>query len=46
MLGADSSRILSAYRSALDIALALYALSTLIYLFEIIIFLKSGVALV
>ena len=45
MLNADCGVIFTAYRSALDMALAIYALSTLIYLFEIIIFIKSGVNL-
>lgn len=45
MLCADCAVIFTAYRSALDMALAIYALSTLIYLFEIIIFVKSGVSL-
>jgi stage III sporulation protein AE len=45
MLSADCGVIFTAYRSALDMALALYALSTLIYLFEIIVFIKSGVSL-
>ena len=40
----DSS-VFSAYRTALDMALSLYALSSLIYIFEIIIFIKSGVTL-
>lgn len=46
VLSLGSSAIFSAYRQALDMALALYALSTLIYLFEIIIFLKSGVNII
>jgi stage III sporulation protein AE len=45
MLSADCGVIFTAYRSALDMALAIYALSTLIYLFEIIIFIKSEVNL-
>jgi stage III sporulation protein AE len=46
VLGSSATPILSAYRGALDMALGLYALSTLIYLFEIIIFLKSGVNII
>ena len=45
ILDADCSTILTAYRSALDMTLAVYSLSTLVYLFEIIIFIKSGVSL-
>lgn len=46
MLSSGASPIFTAYRSALDMTLALYALSVLIYLFEIIIFLKGGVSLI
>jgi stage III sporulation protein AE len=45
MLNVGCGVIFTAYRSALDMALAIYALSTLIYIFEIIIFIKSGVNL-
>ena len=45
MLCAECERMLVAYRSALDMSLAVYALSTLVYLFEIIVFIKSGVNL-
>ena len=37
--------IFTAYRFALDVMISLYALTGLIYLFEIIIFIKTGVAI-
>lgn len=40
-----ASRIFSAYRFSLDMTVAVYALSALVYLFEIILFLRMGVAL-
>lgn len=46
LTGADSAvRLFSAYRLSLDMATSVYALSWLVYLFEIILFLKMGVAL-
>ena len=42
---AVASRILSAYRFSVDMTVAVYALSALVYLFEIILFLRIGVAL-
>lgn len=43
ILAADCAGMITAYRSALDTVLAIYSLSTLVYLFEIIVFIKSGV---
>ncbi|MBO7195876.1 MAG: hypothetical protein J6V80_00920 [Clostridia bacterium] len=40
-----ATKMLSSYRFALDMTVTVYALSALIYLFEIIIFIKTGVAL-
>ncbi len=39
------SRLLSSYRFALDMTITLYSLSTLIYLFEIILFIRIGESL-
>ena len=41
---AVASRIFGSYRFAIDMTITVYALSTLIYLFEIIIFIMIGVA--
>ncbi len=41
----SASRIITSYRSAMDMTLAVYALSVVIYLFELIVFIKMGVAL-
>ena len=44
--GADaSSRIFSSFRSSLDMLIAIYALSALIFIFEILLFVKMGVAI-
>lgn len=44
-VGRSAGRILSAYRFALDMLIALYALTSVVYVFEIILFVKIGVAL-
>mgnify|MGYP003294381539 CR=1 FL=1 len=44
-VGSAASRIFSSYRSALDMTLSVYALSVVIYLFEVIIFIRMGVAI-
>ena len=44
-VGKGAAKILSAYRFSLDLLVALYALSALIYIFEIVLFIKIGVAL-
>ena len=41
----SAERLFTAYRLSLDMVIAVYSLSALIYLFEIILFLKTGVAL-
>lgn len=40
-----AARSFSAFRSSLDTLIAIYALSALVYVFEIILFIKSGVPL-
>ena len=40
-----ASKILTSFRFALDMTVTLYALSALIYLFEVIIFIRTGVAI-
>jgi len=46
LVGASGfSSVISAYRFALDTLIALYCLSSLLYIFEIILFVKSGVAI-
>lgn len=42
--GKIASRIFSSYRFALDMTVTVYSLSALVYLFEIIIFIRIGVA--
>lgn len=44
-VGKGAAKILLAYRFSLDLLVALYALSALIYVFEIVLFIKIGVAL-
>lgn len=44
-VGKTAGKILGAYRFSIDLLIALYALSALIYVFEIILFIKIGVAL-
>ncbi len=44
-VGRTAKKTLSAYRFALDMLITLYALTSVIYIFEIILFVKIGVAL-
>ncbi len=44
-VGKTAGKILSAYRFSLDMLIALYSLVSVIYIFEIILFIKIGVAL-
>lgn len=44
-VSSTACRIFSAYRFALDMLIALYALTSVIYIFEIVLFVKIGVAL-
>jgi hypothetical protein len=44
-VGKTAGKILSAYRFSLDMLIALYSLTSVIYIFEIILFIKIGVAL-
>ncbi len=43
--GSSAGRIFDSFRFSLDMMIALYALSAMIYIFEIILFMKMGVAI-
>ncbi len=44
LLGLEGEECFSSFKGCLDITLALYGLSAVLYIFEIILFIKSGVA--